>query len=94
MKKQLLIIVLAIFSVVIGGAFSSFATERIVGNEYSVEKIKPKVAIRAHPFNLKQVRLLDGPFKEAMERDRKYLHRLDADRLKVPSSAGRRPAAA
>jgi len=41
------------------------------------EAIKPMV----RPFDLKQVRLLDGPFRQAMERDRKYLHALDADRL-------------
>ena len=33
------------------------------------------------PFSLKQVRLLDGPFKRAMELDRKCLHDLDSDRL-------------
>jgi len=33
------------------------------------------------PFDLKQVRLLDGPFKRAMELDRKYLYELDSDRL-------------
>jgi DUF1680 family protein len=33
------------------------------------------------PFDLKQVRLLDGPFKRAMELDRKYLHDLDSNRL-------------
>ena len=40
-----------------------------------------KVRLRARPFDLQQVRLLAGPFKEAQERDRKYLHDLDADRL-------------
>jgi len=39
------------------------------------------VNLQARPFDLEQVRLLDGPFKRAMERDRKYLHDLDADRL-------------
>jgi len=33
------------------------------------------------PFELKHVRLLAGPFKEAMERDRKYLYDLDSGRL-------------
>jgi DUF1680 family protein len=33
------------------------------------------------PFDLRRVRLLDGPFKEAMERDRRYLHELGNDRL-------------
>ena len=32
-------------------------------------------------FDLHQVRLLDGPFKDAQERDHKYLLELDADRL-------------
>ena len=33
------------------------------------------------PFNLKRVRLLNGPFKRAMELDSKYLYDLDSDRL-------------
>jgi hypothetical protein len=32
------------------------------------------------PFDLWQVRLLDGPFREAMERNRQYLRSLDNDR--------------
>ncbi len=36
------------------------------------------VELKARPFALKQVRLLDGPFKQAMRRDRKYLYDLDA----------------
>jgi DUF1680 family protein len=39
------------------------------------------VVLQARPFALDRVRLLDGPFREAMERDRQYLHALDADRL-------------
>ena len=39
------------------------------------------VAFKARAFDLKRVRLLDGPFKAAMERDRQYLHALDSDRL-------------
>ncbi len=35
----------------------------------------------AEPFPLAQVRLLEGPFQEAQERDRNYLLLLDADRL-------------
>jgi uncharacterized protein len=37
--------------------------------------------IKAKPFNLKQVRLLDGPFQQAMQRDGAYLLQLDPDRL-------------
>jgi DUF1680 family protein len=36
---------------------------------------------RVHPFELKQVRLLDGPLKQATERDQKYLRGLELDRL-------------
>ncbi|HEY6330994.1 MAG TPA: beta-L-arabinofuranosidase domain-containing protein, partial [Blastocatellia bacterium] len=39
------------------------------------------VTLRAHPFPLQEVRLLNGPFKDAMERDKKYLLSLDPDRL-------------
>ena len=41
----------------------------------------PPTGPRCFAFDLKQVRLLDGPFKRAMELDRKYLHDLDSDRL-------------
>lgn len=37
--------------------------------------------IKAKPFNLKQVTLLDGTFKDAMDRDSAYLMELDPDRL-------------
>jgi DUF1680 family protein len=39
------------------------------------------VPLAARPFELNQVRLLDGPFKLAQERDRSYLLSLDPDRL-------------
>jgi len=44
-------------------------------------KVKDKVAFKAYPFDLQDVRLLDGPFREAMIRDQKYLLELDSDRL-------------
>jgi len=40
-----------------------------------------RVPLKADPFALSQVRLLDGPFRANQERDRRYLHDLDADRL-------------
>ena len=43
-------------------------------------KIKPAIPIRAMPFSLKDVRLLDGPFKEAMEADARYLLTIEPDR--------------
>ena len=39
------------------------------------------VALRAQPFSLTAVRLLEGPFKDAQDRDGKYLLSLDPDRM-------------
>ena len=43
--------------------------------------VPPKIALKAEPFALTQVRLLDGPFKHAQELDHQYLLSLDPDRL-------------
>ncbi len=45
------------------------------------EPVRDKAAKLARPFPLSQTRLLDGPFFYFMERDRGYLHSLEADRL-------------
>ncbi len=42
---------------------------------------KEVVRFKAQPFPLNQVRLLEGPLEDAMERNRRYLLDLDADRL-------------
>jgi DUF1680 family protein len=47
------------------------------GKTISREKVEWKV----RPFPMKQVRLGEGPCKQAMEADRRYLHSLPADRL-------------
>jgi len=44
-------------------------------------KAPNKVPLKVSAFELRDVRLLDGPFKHAMELDHKYLLSLDADRL-------------
>ncbi len=44
-------------------------------------KVEPKVPIGAYAFSLEDVRLLDGPFKHAMEMDAAYLLRVEPDRL-------------
>jgi len=50
-------------------------------NSAGFEKIQPVVPIAVRPFPLQDVRLLDGPFKQAMDRNTRYLHDLDSDRL-------------
>lgn len=60
-----------------------------------MDTVAPKVDLAARPFDLKQVRLLDGPFKDAMDRCGAYLKALESDRLlhvfhvnaSLPSSA-------
>ena len=48
---------------------------------YSKDKVKPAVTFQARAFDLRDVRLLDGPFKRTQELDGKYLLSLDPDRL-------------
>jgi DUF1680 family protein len=43
--------------------------------------VPPVVPLQALPFQLSQVQLLDGPFRDAMLRDKAYLLSLDPDRL-------------
>ncbi|HSE21002.1 MAG TPA: beta-L-arabinofuranosidase domain-containing protein, partial [Pyrinomonadaceae bacterium] len=43
--------------------------------------IKPAVKFRAAPFDLADVKLLDGPFRQAQQRDARYLLQLEPDRL-------------
>jgi DUF1680 family protein len=47
----------------------------------SVDKVKPAITFKTEPFPLTDVRLLDGPFQQAMERDHHYLLSIDPDRL-------------
>jgi DUF1680 family protein len=44
-------------------------------------KVESVVPLQARAFRLEDVRLLNGPFKRAMELDRQYLLSLDVDRL-------------
>jgi hypothetical protein len=57
------------------------STITLLGQENSKIKIHEKVPIKAQSFDLKAVRLLDGPFRDAMLRDQKYLLSIEADRL-------------
>src|SRR5512143_4119278 len=44
-------------------------------------KVDPFTPLKAQAFSLEQVRLLDGPFKHAMDLDKAYLLALDPERL-------------
>lgn len=43
--------------------------------------VQPKVAIKAYSFDLKDVQLLESPFRQAMEKDAAYLLTINPDRL-------------
>lgn len=44
-------------------------------------KIKPQIKLKAYSFDLQDVKLLDSPFKQAMEKDAAYLLSIEPDRL-------------
>ncbi|HEY5043082.1 MAG TPA: beta-L-arabinofuranosidase domain-containing protein [Verrucomicrobiae bacterium] len=58
-----------------------FCAAAILAPAVSHADIQPVVTLQAQPFPLTDVRLLDGPFRDAMLRDQAYLLSLDADRL-------------
>lgn len=53
----------------------------VPGPEGNKLKVEPKVTVKAYAFNMQDVRLLDGPFKDAMDREGKYLLELELDQL-------------
>ena len=60
----------------VGAAFQARRPEPVVR-----DKVADKIPLRAHAFALQDVRLLDGPFRQAMKLDQEYLLSLDPDRL-------------
>src|SRR5437588_3160278 len=57
---------------------TAFAESSPNSNE---DKVKAIVSLKAEPFDLTEVRLLDSLFRDNMLRDKDYLLKLDADRL-------------
>jgi DUF1680 family protein len=66
---------LVILGVLVAGSATCLAQDALK------MKVKFKTELQAQPFDLTEVRLLDGPFREAMLRDEKYLLSLDPDRF-------------
>ncbi len=60
-------------------AFSAGADQLV--DAPSKVKVQPFIPLKVYAFSLQDVRLLDGPFKHAMEMDGKYMLSLDVDRL-------------
>lgn len=62
--------------------FSSCSVDDQSSGAYSVEPVSS--IVKAQKFDLQDVRLLDGPFKSAMEKNSEYLLSLDSNRLLAP----------
>lgn len=74
-KKIILSLMLEVFSV------SSIAQSYIPVMDETRMSIQPQIEIKAYPVSITQVRLLNGPFKLAMEADKKWLLSLQPDRF-------------
>ncbi len=72
---------LYLVALLISGATLSSAQSYVPEQRDARMKVQPKVAIKAYSFPLQDVRLLDGPFKKAMDADARYLLSVDPDRL-------------
>ena len=68
-----------LFALVI--ATQMFAPTNSPAQRSALRQVQNKIPLKARPFPLQAVRLLDGPFREAMLRDQQYLLALDSDRL-------------
>ena len=71
-----------LFSIVLASiATASLARADDLADTLSKVKVQLVIPLKVHAFPLQDVRLMDGPFKHAMELDEKYLLALDVDRL-------------
>src|SRR5256885_7735051 len=73
----------------VAAAGSALVPKRLLAQDPIVDAMRPtgkntgreKIAWKARPFPMKQVRLGEGPCKAAMEADRRFLSSLPPDRL-------------
>ncbi len=71
----------ALASAFLGAVFPAAAQSYVPEYGHADMKVAPVVPVVAYPFSIKDVRLLDGPFKEAMTADARYLLDIEPDRL-------------
>src|SRR6201985_3933402 len=65
----------------LGTAFPAAAQSYVREYGRTGWRVEPVIPVMAFPFSIKDVRLLDGPFKEAMMADARYLLDIEPDRL-------------
>ena len=81
MRRALIPSILFLAIVPAMGLTRSTMAPRPISREDARMEVRNVVSLKAHPFPLQEVRLLDGPFRDAMLRDKQYLLSLDPDRL-------------
>jgi DUF1680 family protein len=86
---------LFLFLFIVLAAISTFAQNYLSELNDPKVVIKPLVLVKAYPFNLSDVKLLESPFLTAMKADAAYLMKLDPDRLlsSFRANAGLKPKA-
>ncbi|MGH9761955.1 MAG: beta-L-arabinofuranosidase domain-containing protein, partial [Blastocatellia bacterium] len=81
MRRALIPSILFLAIVPAMGLTRSIMAPRLISHEDAKMEVRNVIPLKAHPFPLQEVRLLDGPFRDAMLRDKQYLLSLDPDRL-------------
>ena len=76
MQKKTFFFICFCFSLLVSTA-QSYVPE----NNFAKMKVKPVVLVKAYSFNLKDVKLLNSPFRHAMNMDSAYLLLIKPDRL-------------
>jgi DUF1680 family protein len=79
MIKQITAVILT--AAVVTAVGGTVARADALADGYSKDKVKPAVTFQSRAFDLRDVRVLEGPFKHNQEMDGKYLLSLDPDRL-------------
>jgi len=80
-KSSLVAAASLVAAIVLAPAAGAIAQSYVPEYTNAAVKERPAITIRAYPFDLRDVRLLDGPFKDAMEADVRYLLEIQPDRL-------------
>ena len=72
-RKQVKVLLIVLIGIFIPYPQKAHSQNYVPMKDDTKMAVKPKIEIKAYSFHLKQIRLLDIPFKTAMNADRKWL---------------------
>lgn len=72
-RKQVKVLLIVLIGIFIPYPQKAHSQNYVPMKDDTKMAVKPKIEIKAYSFHLKQIRLLDSPFKTAMNADRKWL---------------------